>query len=206
MAMTISFFYGARRLAVRCCQALFLTLLLIAGSALAADDKQLSKPLEVLPDKPQAPDFTLEDLDGNTHKLSDYRGKVVLVHFWSVYCQHCRREVSTLEQMWELYNTRKAEGKTDIEAEYLAINWGEKEEEIERFSDSLERTGKPLREYENFHVLLDPSKETAKQWKVRGLPSTYLVDTEGRILAAAIGERDWTTPELIEQMRNLVSE
>ena len=185
----------------------FLVLILVPFLSIGAEeDSRLKAALEELPDKPPALDFILSDADGKSHTLSDYRGKVVFVHFWSVYCPTCRREVSAIDQFWELYNELKKRGETDIDAEYLAINFGEDKEKIAEWHDSLDRTTHPAGAFPNFHVLLDPDKAVTKAWKIHGLPTTYLLDTQGRMLAYAVGERDWTTPEILQQMRTLISE
>jgi len=182
-----------------------LLLMLITAGLFAADD-QMTAPLKEFPDRPEAPDFSLADLEGNIHSLSDYRGKTLAVHFWSVYCPHCRHEVASLEEVWMMREQEKQEGINPTIDYFIAINWGESEKKIKEFSEGLARSGKSLGEYDDVVVLLDPDKDVAKSWKVRGLPATYIIDGEGRMVALALGERDWTAPSIGGQIDGFFSE
>jgi len=154
--------------------------------------------LEAVKDKPMAQDFTLQDLQGKPYTLSENVGKTIFVHFWSIYCPKCNRELSTLEQMYELYFALKEQGLAQ-ETDFLAVNFGESEREINKWAKARDISLKPDPEGD-IYLLLDTDRAVTKQWKVRGLPSTFLLDEEGRIVAFAIGERDWTTPAILQQI------
>jgi len=148
--------------------------------------QQAGKGLTPLSDKPLAPDFTLSDLDGNPHRLSDYRGKVVIVNFWATWCPPCRAEMPSMQRAWEQLQ------KQGIVM--LGINVGEDEDTIFQFTADY-----PV----EFPLLLDQESTVIDQWPVLGLPTTFVVDPEGRIAYRAIGGREWDDPELLAQVRKL---
>jgi peroxiredoxin len=122
------------------------------------------------------PPFALEDLAGRTHRLADYRGKVVLVNFWATWCEPCRDEMPSL--------ARLQAALADRPFTVLAVNLDEPVSRIKKF---LART--PL----NFPVLLDRDAAVAKAWRARILPATYLVGRDGRIHKVHFGELDWSS-------------
>ena len=161
---------------------LLLTLSLLAGPAMAGE----RTPLRPLEPRIPAPDFTLQDMDDETHRLSDYRGRVVLVNFWATWCPPCRREMPSMQRAWEQL---RPEG-----IEILAVDVGEDEETIFTFSGELEL---------EFPILLDHDATAVEKWPVRGLPATFVVDPEGRIAYQVVGGREWDDPAIMEQLRQL---
>ena len=133
------------------------------------------------------PPFALEDLQGRVHRLSDYRGKVVLVNFWATWCEPCRDEMPSIERL------RAALSAEPFEV--LAINLAEPRSRIEQF---LAQT--PL----GFPVLRDRDTRTAKAWRARMLPATYLVDAAGRIRYVHYGELDWAGDPARAKVRELL--
>ena len=129
----------------------------------------------VSPPRP-APGFTLQDIDGKTHSLADYRGKVVLVNFWATWCPPCRAEMPSIER---LYASMK--GKPFV---VLALDQGESVDSVFAFMGQLSPSP-------TFPVLLDSKSQAAHAFGVMGIPSTYLIDQQGRIVAQAIGGRDY---------------
>jgi len=125
---------------------------------------------------PQPPGFALQDLEGRTHRLEDYRGRVVLVNFWATWCEPCRAEMPSIERL------RADLG--DRPFSVLAINLAEPRSRIEKFLAAM-----PL----GFPVLLDRDTAVAKAWRARILPATYLVDRNGRVRQVHFGELDWSS-------------
>jgi peroxiredoxin len=152
----------------------------MAGSA--APRQTLTK----LPDTPPAPDFTLKDMDGRTHRLSQYRGKVVLVNFWATWCPPCRREMPSMERAWKQFDHEKIA--------LLAVDVGEDLDTVFTF----------LADYPiSFPLLFDHDSSVVEQWPIRGLPTTFVVDPQGRLHYRAIGGRDWDDPALMDKIRAL---
>jgi thiol-disulfide isomerase/thioredoxin len=121
-----------------------------------------------------APPLALQDLEGRTHRLEDYRGKVVLINFWATWCDPCRAEMPALNKLRASFAGQPFA--------VLAVNLAESESRIRRFMEQV-----PL----DFPVLLDRDSGAAKAWKARVLPVSFIVDAEGRIRYSALGEIDW---------------
>ena len=135
---------------------------------------------------PDAPDFNLEDQDGNFLKMSDFKGKVVIVNFWATWCPPCRKEMPSMQRAWEKL---KQEGIV-----MLAINVGEDSDQIFAFTAEY-----PV----EFPLLMDRDSSVVRQWKVRGLPTTYIINPAGKIVYQAIGDREWDSDEIMNQIRRL---
>jgi len=133
------------------------------------------------------PPLVLQDLHGRTHRLADYRGKVVLVNFWATWCEPCRDEMPSIERL------RKSLAGQPFEV--LAVNIGEPLGRIERF---LERM--PL----GFPMLLDRDTGVAKAWKARVVPASYLVGPDGRIRYVHYGELDWSSEPVRKRVAELL--
>lgn len=136
----------------------------------------------------KAPDFTLPDLNGNEVSLSDFRGKVVFLNFWATWCPPCRKEMPSMEVLYQRLK--------DKDFELLAV--------------SLDRQGSSavepfIRDYGlTFPILLDLNGDLARTYKVRGIPSTFIVDKEGLIAERVVGARDWSSPDSIEKFLGLI--
>jgi peroxiredoxin len=166
--------------------ALVFALMLLAAAAPAATPAQTMTPVA---DRPAAPDFALKDVDGKRHRLSENRGKVVLVNFWATWCPPCRREMPSMQRAWA-----QLKGEN---FEMLAINVGEDEDTIFGFTFS---TGVEL----TFPILLDHDAQVIKAWPVIALPTSFVVDPQGRIVYRAVGGREWDDPELLKKIRELM--
>ena len=122
-----------------------------------------------------APDFLLQTLDGQTLRLSDLRGRPLIVNFWATWCGPCRVEMPELVQTHLDYG---AQGLT-----ILAVNEREAPERIQPFVDEF---GLP------FPILLDKRGEVGSTWRIggslQGLPSSYFVDREGIVRKVVLGQ------------------
>ena len=158
----------------------FTVMLMFAGSVLAAQS------LTLVPGKIIAPDFELSDTEGGTHRLSDYRGKTVIINFWTTWCPPCREEIPSMNRAWQ-------ELKHE-DVVVLAINMGEDEDTIFIFTADYPA---------DFPLLLDSDGEVIARWPVKGLPTTYVVAPDGTIAYRAIGGREWDDPVLLDLIRAL---
>jgi peroxiredoxin len=137
-------------------------------------------------DKPAAPSFKLMDMDDTTHSLADYKGKPVIINFWATWCPPCRAELPSMNRAWQKIK--------DEDIAMIAINVGEDEDTIFAFSGEY-----PI----DFTVLLDESGEEINKWPIKGLPTTFVLDPEGKIVYQAVGGREWDDDALLDKVREL---
>lgn len=130
---------------------------------------------DVSPWQGAVPPLQAVDTQGKTWRLSDLRGRVVLLNFWASWCEPCRAEMPTLQQIADFYGPDKLL--------VLAINFKEHPTRAIQFAA---RTGLSL------PVLLDPQGQTARAWGVKVFPTTVLVDRQGLPRQRVQGELDWT--------------
>jgi peroxiredoxin len=141
----------------------------------------------VNPRKP-APDFSLPDMDGKIHKLSDYPGKVVLLNFWATWCPPCRREMPSMEKLH-----LELKGKP---FQILACDQQEDGDTVFAFTGQLDPAP-------TFPLLLDSKSAISRAYGVPGLPTTFLIDKSGQIAYRAVGGREFGHPAiraLIEEL------
>lgn len=119
-----------------------------------------------------APDFELTTMDGETVRLSDYRGERVFVNFWATWCPPCRAEMPDMQTLYE---------EQDVPFEILAVNLTESEQSEQNITSFTEDFGL------TFPILLDMDSATAEKYKVKAVPASYMIDTEGRIAFVAPG-------------------
>jgi peroxiredoxin len=117
-----------------------------------------------------APDFTLQDLDGKTVKLSDNKGKVVLLEFWATWCPPCRAAVPGLEQLHKAYKDR---GLMVLAVSMDQGGW----DEVKSF----------VAENHITYTVLKGTEAVMEQYKVRSIPMTLILDREGRIVSRYLG-------------------
>lgn len=134
----------------------------------AGDADRLPNPQQGFP----APGFELETLTGETTSLADYRGQVVIVNLWASWCGPCRAEMPALERV---YTDLKAEGLV-----VLGVNSTAQDTEADARSFTSEYAL-------TFPILLDRDDIVSQTYRLRSLPSTFIVDRHGVIDAVLIG-------------------
>ena len=163
--------------------------LLLAGIAsfpvTAAEPPPLTHGLTPIAQPQPAPALRLTDLDGRVHDLADHKGKLVLVNFWATWCPPCRREMPSLERL------RARLEKHGLVV--LAVDVGEDADTVFSFSGQLEPAP-------NFPLLLDQDSKAMQRWKVKGLPTTFVIDPQGRLIFRAVGGREFDSPAMIEAL------
>lgn len=119
-----------------------------------------------------APDFSLETLTGETLRLSDFRGRPVLLNFWNSWCPPCRTEMSELQQVQEALGDRVV---------ILAINLLYQEDRLEDVYAFVREQGL------TFPILLDRDGQVVTDYRVGSLPTSFFVDAEGKIYLVQVG-------------------
>ena len=116
-----------------------------------------------------APDFTVYDLEGNAHSLSDFRGKPVIVNFWASWCGPCKREMPDFEEKFREYGE---------EIQFLMVNLADgSRETVESARDYMDGQGYTL------PVYFDTDLSGAVAYAVSSVPSTYFIDENGALVA-----------------------
>ncbi len=124
-----------------------------------------------------APDFTLKDLQGNPVKLSDFRGKVVLLNFWATWCPPCRYEMPFVESV---YQEQAAKGFV-----VLAVSIDDDPAAVPQFVKEFGLT---------FPVVIDtPDKRVSNLYRLYPIPTSYFIDRDGVIRDVHVGAMDKKT-------------
>tara|TARA_R110002049_G_scaffold39896_1_gene122196 strand:+ start:1805 stop:2374 length:570 start_codon:yes stop_codon:yes gene_type:complete len=165
--------------------------LLLSASPVYAQEKSLSQGLIEVAQRPLAPDFTLVDVDNKKRSVKDLRGKVVLVNFWATWCPPCRHEMPSIER---LSNLHKGE-----DFAILAVNVAENLDTVFSFTGTLDPVP-------TFPIVFDKDGSVLKAWPVRGLPTTFVLDKQGRIAYRAVGGREFDNPAILAQINALLLE
>ena len=117
----------------------------------------------------EAPDFTVYDIDGDPHKLSDFRGKPVILNFWASWCGPCQSEMPDIENAYQEYGDQIHFLIVDLTDGY--------QETVESASAYITEQGF------TFPVYYDTDVDAAMQYGVSGIPITYFIDAEGYFVA-----------------------
>ncbi len=136
----------------------------------------------------KAPDFSVNDLVGEPVRMSDLRGKVVLLHFWATWCRYCREEAPSLARL----NTVMT-GK-DFRMITVSLDKGGGED-VESF---FHTAGLRL------PTVADPAGTVGKQYGVTGVPETFIIDGEGVVRKKIVGALQWDDPEMIRYIEGLM--
>ncbi len=135
------------------------------------------------------PPLALTDINGKRHDLKDYAGKVVMVQFWATYCAPCIKEMPSVERL-----KAHLSGKPFA---ILAVNMGEGESEVRDFLKKLKV---------DFTILMDGDAQAIGDWKVFVAPSTFIIDTQGKIRYTLQGGAEWDAPDLMQAILALTRE
>lgn len=126
---------------------------------------------EVLKVGDQAPDFELVDMNGKTHQLSDYQGQGVFLNFWGTWCKPCEREFPLMDKQYQVYK--------DKGVQILAVNIAESDFVVQQYIDQRDLT---------FPILIDKTKSVMESFNINPLPTTFLINSEGKIEKIITGE------------------
>jgi cytochrome c-type biogenesis protein len=131
----------------------------------------------VKPEFPPAYDFTLTDQYGNTHTLSDYKGKVVFLNFWASWCKPCQREMPDIEELYMKYNLNQNEivflGVVNPKSKEYPNNADEKKDDILAFLGKNNYT---------FPTVFDETGEISMNYFISAFPTTFMINREGNVV------------------------
>jgi cytochrome c biogenesis protein CcmG, thiol:disulfide interchange protein DsbE len=135
-----------------------------------------------------AANFTLKDLKGDQISLASLRGKVVFLNVWATWCAPCREEMPSIESLYRDF-------KTNSDFVVLAVS-----------QDTDGGLVRPFVEQNHlqFTVLLDPRNEVGERYDVNGIPETFIIGRDGRIVAHHLGPYDWSNTDIREALQELI--
>lgn len=135
-----------------------------------------------------APDVELKTLDGATVKLSQYRGKVVVLNFWATWCPPCLAEMPSMEKLYLMFPAG--------DLVMLAVNTEE---------DGAEILPEFLKNHPHtFSVVLDPQANAQQTYGVFRFPESFIIGRDGKVVDKVIGAIDWVDPKVVEFFQSLM--
>lgn len=126
-----------------------------------------------------AVDFTLKDQYGNTHTLSEYKGKTVFLNFWATWCPPCKAEMPDIQKIYEEYQEKGDDSLVILGI--AAPNWGQ-EQSQEGITAFLEEMGY------TYPVVMDTTGEMFMAYGISSFPTTFMIDKEGNVFGYASGQ------------------
>jgi cytochrome c biogenesis protein CcmG, thiol:disulfide interchange protein DsbE len=141
-----------------------------------------------------APDYRVYTLEGDSVHLSEFAGDVVLLNIWATWCLPCLREMPALQRLHE------ALGPDGLRIVAVSVD------APPGMFNALGRLRGEIREYADqfgitFTVLHDPSGDIQSVYQVNGLPTTFIIDRDGRIVRRVMGAVEWDEPPFVDQIR-----
>jgi peroxiredoxin len=149
---------------------------LVSAQFFEAGVEKLETPMD-------APNFILKDLGGAKISLQEFRGKIVILNFFSPSCPVCRKQTSSFDKLDEAIRSR--------DLVFLTVAYEVKEKDLREYKKRLGIS---------MPILIDEHGSVAKAYKVRGHHETFFINREGKIVGKTFAEKDWTSPA----MKNLI--
>jgi cytochrome c biogenesis protein CcmG/thiol:disulfide interchange protein DsbE len=152
----------------------------LLGSGLFAGVKLFADDLFPVGYGSPAPNFAAKDLrTGTVRTLADYRGKVILLNVWATWCEPCKVEMPSMEELYRAYGPR------GVHVVAVSIDNTASEDSIRAFAKGLGLT---------FEILHDPTQEIERAYQTTGYPESFVIDSRGTIRKKWISATDWNSP------------
>ncbi len=186
-------------------RALLIVTLLLAGTSFLTAQNNAGTTMDPLteklynmgfgiPNSPlNAPDFSVKGIDGSNTSLSSLQGKVVLLNFWATWCPPCKAEMPDMEK---LYGKMKNNNFT-----ILAISSNDGRETRKKVEDFIADNG-----YTFPTAFDDTGTAVPSFYRTGSIPTSYLINTEGKVIARLVGMYQWDTPEMIAVLKELAAQ
>ena len=138
----------------------------------------------------QAAQTPFQDAEGKTHTLADFAGKVVLVNFWATWCAPCVEEMPTLDKL-----------QASLGGDSFAVVAISQDKEGLKLAQPFAKE----QGWKNIVLYVEPATQFMREAKLRGLPTSILVDRQGREVARLEGENAWDAPEMVKVISDLIA-
>ncbi|MCA1949085.1 MAG: TlpA family protein disulfide reductase [Treponema sp.] len=142
----------------------------------------------VFPEAQTLPQIKVPGLDGKQIDIKDFAGSWVVLNFWATWCPPCKAEMPSMEEFFKTFKNNKLT--------IFAISTGEKPDTVKNFIKANPHS---------FPIGLDSSGQLGAVFASRGIPTTYIVNPEGKVIAGTIGGRDWMDKKTVEAFKTLIS-
>ena len=139
----------------------------------------------------KAAPFKLTDLQGDSVSMAGLHGKVVFLNIWATWCAPCREEMPSMEKLYEQLRSNKG---------FVMLAVSQDSGSRDEVADYVRKHGY------KFDVLLDPQNSVAEAYKVSGVPETFIIDREGRIVAHHSGAFDWSQKAIADALEELLQD
>lgn len=166
-----------------------------SGQVISTDEadpktERLFREMRVIevPHIPPTVDFSLLDINGQLFTLSDFKGKIVFLNFWTTWCPECRIEMPSMEKLYKRLNGQ--------DFTMIAVNLQEPALRVKTFLKKYPLT---------FTILLDSKGEIGPQFGIRAVPTTFILDKNGGIIGKALGNRQWDSKESMALFEHLIN-
>ncbi len=124
---------------------------------------------ELQPSSGSAPEFMLTTFEGEAIRLSQFRGKVVVINFWASWCIPCREEAPFLEQTWRAYKDRGVV--------FIGVDWSDPEPDARKYIKEFDLT---------YYNGPDIGTKIGQLYRIRGVPETYFINKDGKLSGNAL--------------------
>ena len=155
-------------------------IVLLLGSGVFAGVRLFADDLFPVSVGTAAPSFKAKDVQsGATRTLADYRGKVVLLNVWATWCEPCKVEMPSMEELYKVYGPR------GVHIVAVSIDQTAGEDSIRAYAKNLGLT---------FEILHDPTRAIERAYQTTGYPESFVIDRGGVIRRKWISATDWNAP------------
>jgi cytochrome c biogenesis protein CcmG, thiol:disulfide interchange protein DsbE len=137
----------------------------------------------------RAPDLVATDLSGQRVSMEELRGSVVLLNVWATWCPPCRAEMPSMQRLYERFRD------DEFHIVAVSIDTEGSQAAVRQFTDSLGL---------EFSIWKDPRGLVQRVYRTTGVPESYLVDRDGRVVKKVIGATEWDSPAHVELVQRLL--
>jgi thiol-disulfide isomerase/thioredoxin len=143
--------------------------------------------VDKLPQDTDPVEIRLQDINGNLVSLSDFRGRIVFLNFWTTWCPTCLIEMPSMEKLHQKFK--------DKDFAMVTVNIQESSDQVEKFFKKFKLT---------FTALLDTTGEVAIGFSIRSIPTTFILDKSGRTIGTILGPREWDSKIAVALFEHLI--